>query len=75
MPQVSGHFPRKDKSPFNNWRRKVEPSQDASRPQAQETIDQVAAANQFVGKQENRKQLLGTLTSNDLPRKLCKIRL
>ena len=55
MPQVSGHFPRKDKSPFNNWRRKVEPSQDASRPQAQETIDQVAAANQFVGKQENRK--------------------
>ena len=35
-----------------------------------DTIDLVAAANQFVGKQENRRQLFGTFTSNDLPRKL-----
>ena len=33
-------------------------------------IDLVAAANQFVGKQENRKQLFGTFTPNDLLRKL-----
>ena len=31
-----------------------------------DTIDLVAAANQFVGKQENRKQLFGTFTPNDL---------
>ena len=41
------------------------------RPQAQDTINQATAANQFVGKQENRKQLCGTFTSTDLPRKLC----
>ena len=35
-----------------------------------DTTDLVAAANQLVGKQENRKQLFGTFTPNDLPRKL-----
>ena len=35
-----------------------------------DAIDLVAAANQLVGKQENRKQLFGTFTPNDLLRKL-----
>ena len=35
-----------------------------------DTIDLVAAANKFAGKQDNRKQLFGTFTANDLPRKL-----
>lgn len=35
-----------------------------------DTINLVAAAHQFVDKQENRKQLFGTFTSNDLPREL-----
>lgn len=35
-----------------------------------DSIDLVAAANQFVGEQENRKQLFGSFTTNDLSRKV-----
>ena len=35
-----------------------------------DSIDLVAAANQFVGEQENRKQLFGSFTTNDLLRKV-----
>ena len=35
-----------------------------------DSIDLVAAANQFVGEQENRKQLFGSFTTNDLSQKV-----
>ena len=33
-------------------------------------IDLMTAANEFVGQHENRKQLFGRFTANDMPRKL-----
>ena len=76
MPQVSSHFPlfiRPVKTYLRsttgdarlNHLMKFHVHRDRS-----DAIDLVAEANQFVGKQENRKQLLGTFTPNDLPRKL-----
>lgn len=76
MPQVSGHFPFFIR-PVKTYLRST--TGDARRNHLMkfhvhrdrsDTIDLVAEANQFVGKQENRKQFFGTFTPNDLPRKL-----
>ena len=58
---------RKDISPFNHWRRKVEPPHDAYVHRDRTgTIDLVAAANQFVSKQE-----IGDIYPKWFARKLC----
>ena len=57
---VSSFKARKDTSPFNNWRRKVEPPHDAYVHRDR------TAANQFVSKQE-----IGDIYPKWFARKLC----